>query len=242
MTEPTRRIFIGDVHGCADELDELLERVAYDPASDAVWFVGDLANRGPHPLRAIRRAREVATGVVLGNHDLHLLGVAAGERDLRPVDTIDAVLEASDREELLAWLRAQPLLVEWEDLILVHAGLSPAWESPRSVASPLERGIATGFIPWENDDLSFLTRVRKCDADGRVPTRGARTADLRPWDEFHRGPRTVVFGHWAARGLVHEEHRRGLDSGCVWGGSLSAWIAEEDRLVSVPARRTYQQP
>jgi len=126
-------------------------------------------------------------------------------------------------------------------VILVHAGLHPAWTRPRDAASPLERRIAAGEIPWKEEALAFLTRVRTCDARG---ARGGAEPDarFRPWYEHYRGGRTVVWGHWAARGLVTAPRLRGLDSGCVWGGSLSAWIVDEDRIVSVPARRTYVPP
>lgn len=235
------RVFIGDVHGCADELDDLLTAIDYRPDRHRLYFAGDVANRGPQALRAMRRVREIASGVVLGNHDLHLLGVAAGERPVRREDTLSPVLEAPDRDELLAWLRECPLVLEWDDVILVHAGLRPDWDRPREIAAPLERRIARGKIPWKNDALAFLTRVRTCDERG---ARGGAEPNraFRPWYEHYRGERTVVWGHWAARGLVVAPRLRGLDSACVWGGSLSAWIADEDRIVSVPARRAYLQP
>jgi bis(5'-nucleosyl)-tetraphosphatase (symmetrical) len=237
-----KRIFIGDVHGCADELDDLLNALDYRPKRHALWFAGDVANRGPQALRAMRRVREVATGLVLGNHDLHLLGVAAGNRELRAEDTLAEVLEAPDRDELLDWLRGWPLVAEWDDVTLVHAGLHPDWKRPREIAAPLERRIGKGAIPWTDDALTFLTRVRLCDAKGNLPRGRRDDPSLRPWFDFYRGSRTVVWGHWAARGLVTAPRLRGLDSGCVWGGSLSAWIADEDRIVSVPARRTYVEP
>jgi bis(5'-nucleosyl)-tetraphosphatase (symmetrical) len=234
-----RRIFIGDVHGCADELDELLNELDYRPDRHALWFAGDVANRGPHALRAMRRVHEVAAGMVLGNHDLHLLAVADGTRPLRREDTIGELLDAPDRDELLGWLRQRPLVAEWDDVVLVHAGLHPRWKNPRKIAAPLERRIGRGKVPWSDPDLAFLTRVRTCDERGRPGNGEASGPAFRPWFDFYRGKRTVVWGHWAARGLVTAPRLRGLDSGCVWGGALSAWIADEDRIVSVPARRAY---
>ncbi len=237
-----RRIFIGDVHGCAEELRLLLDRLEADPERDEIAFTGDLAMRGPQPLRALRLVRDVARHVVLGNHDLHLLGVAAGERSARNGDGTDRVLDASDADELLDWLRRRPLAVEWDDLLLVHAGVPPGVHELRPLSEPLEREIAAGRIPWDDPTLAFLTRVRECDGRGRLPGRHADAAELRPWDGWYSGERTVVFGHWAARGRVEGERVRGLDSGCLWGGALTAWIAEEDRFVSVPALSTYRQP
>jgi bis(5'-nucleosyl)-tetraphosphatase (symmetrical) len=244
--EPVRptsreRIVIGDVQGCADELDALVSALAYDPARHDLWFVGDLVNRGPASARALRRAMALGAGCVLGNHDLHLLGVAAGERPPRRGDTFGDVLDAPDREALLDWLRRRPLVRTWDDLVLVHAGLHPAWEDPCAVAAPLERAIARGAIPWGDPDLDFLTSVRLCDASGERPAgREIPPPRFAPWDTFYRGRRRVVCGHWAARGVYRSGRVRGLDSGCVWGGALTAWNAETDALLSVPARAAYQ--
>jgi bis(5'-nucleosyl)-tetraphosphatase (symmetrical) len=233
------RIFVGDIQGCADELDDLLELLNFDTAAHELFCVGDLVNRGPFALRTLRRLRKLGAQSVLGNHDLHLLAVAAGERNLRETDTLDDVLAAPDREELLQWLRERPLLIEWPELVLVHAGLSPLWSDYAAIARPLEASIRTGRIPWQSDELGFMTRVRLCDAQGQRSNELEANDRFRPWDEFYRGERIVVCGHWASRGLVQSERLRALDSGCVWGGRLSAWIAEEDRIVSVPARKSY---
>jgi bis(5'-nucleosyl)-tetraphosphatase (symmetrical) len=233
------RVFLGDIQGCADELEELLARLSLDPARDELHCVGDLVNRGPYSLRALRLLRQLGATTVLGNHDLHLLALASGARAQRPGDTLDEVLAAPDREELLQWLREQPLLREWKDLVLVHAGLHPHWHDPASIARRLEAQIRSGHIPWGSEELAFLTRVRECDALGRRPGPGETLPGQAAWDHFYRGPRIVVCGHWAMRGLHRGPYVRSLDSGCVWGGALSAWIAEEDRVVQVKARRTY---
>jgi bis(5'-nucleosyl)-tetraphosphatase (symmetrical) len=234
------RVFIGDVQGCLEELERLLEALQFDPSRFELWFAGDLVNRGPDSLGVLRRVRALGGRSVLGNHDLHLLGRAQGTRPERPRDTLDAVLAAPDRDELLAWLRAQPLVQAWPDLVLVHAGLHPAWDDPEAVARPLEARIRTGQIPWEDEALLFLTRVRNCDAAGRRPSEEREPGPgFAPWDRFYRGKRTVVCGHWSTRGVVVTQRLRALDSGCVWGGSLTAWIAETDRWVAVRAARRY---
>jgi bis(5'-nucleosyl)-tetraphosphatase (symmetrical) len=236
------RIFIGDLQGCADELDDLLDEISYDPSQHQLWFVGDLVNRGPASARALRRVIELGAGCVLGNHDLHLLDVAGGRRSLRQRDTLQDVLDAPDRESMLAWLRTRRLVESWDDLILVHAGLHPAWGEPRSVAAPLEAAIARGDIPRGDPDLEFFVAARHCDANGDRPDDDiAPGAPYAAWDHWYRGDRRVVCGHWSARGLVTDGRIRSIDTGCVWGGSLSAWIEDEDRIVSVPARRTYQR-
>jgi len=234
---PSRRIFVGDVQGCRSELEQLLAACRYDPASDALHPVGDLVNRGPDSLGALRLLRDLGAQPVLGNHDVHLLRAAAGLRAPAPLDTLDAVLAAPDRAELLAWLAGQPFVRVFDDLYLVHAGLHPAWTDPLANLAdldPLARSHAS----------DFATRVRHCDAAGERPVDDeAPPIGFAPWDHFYEparhGGRRVVFGHWAARGLVRTEKVVGLDSGCVWGGALSAWIPEERRVVSVPALRTW---
>jgi bis(5'-nucleosyl)-tetraphosphatase (symmetrical) len=234
------RIFVGDVQGCADELDELLARIGFDTARHELWCVGDLVNRGPQSARALRRLRQIGAHSVLGNHDLHLLAVARGQREPRSDDSFGDVLAAPDRDALLDWLAAQPLVQVWDDLVAVHAGLHPDWDDLRAIAAPLEEAVRRGRIPFGDPDLAFLTRARHCDARGVRPRDEIHPGPgFAPWYEHYRGARTVVFGHWAARGLVRAPRLRGLDTGCVWGGSLSAWNARTDRDVSVPARRAY---
>ena len=237
------RIFIGDVQGCLAELEALLDALAYDPARHELWFAGDLVNRGPASAATLRRAIELDAGSVLGNHDLHLLAAAQGVRRARKTDTFGDVLAAPDRDALLAWLQARPLVVEWDDLVLVHAGLHPGWTDLRAVAAPLEARIAKGELPLDDPDLQFLTRVRHCTARGERPKNDIDPGPgYAPWDEHYRGERTVVCGHWSQRGVVCRDRLRSLDGGCVWGGELAAWLADRDRTVRVPARRAYQKP
>ena len=233
-----RRIFLGDVQGCRIELERLLERLRFDPAGDVLHPVGDLVNRGPESLGTLRLLVQLGALPVLGNHDLHLLHVAAGKREVRDGDTFVDVLAAPDREELLAWLAAQPFVRSFLDVLLVHAGLSPAWSDPERVLAGVDPLAPT-------PDAVFAVRVRHCDPAGKLPRaeNGDPGPPFRPWHAFHDaariGGRTLVFGHWAAQGLLVREHLRGLDTGCVWGAKLTAWIAEEDRLVQVDAARAY---
>jgi bis(5'-nucleosyl)-tetraphosphatase (symmetrical) len=236
-----RRIFVGDIQGCRDELERLLETLRFDPAADELQPVGDLVNRGPDSLGVLRLVRQIGAGGVLGNHDLHLLRTAAGTRALSQRDTIQDVLAAPDREELLAWLAQRPFARAWRDVLLVHAGLHPHWTDPLRTLADID--------PLEPDPRSeFATRVRYCAADGSRPTKDwpEPKPPFRPWYEHwlaaHEDERTLVYGHWARAGLIVRPRIRGLDSGCVWGGALSAWIAEEDRVVQVKAARAYSDP
>jgi len=234
-----RRIFVGDVQGCRVELERLLALVRFDPAADELHPCGDFVNRGPDSAGVLRLCRELGAcvGGVLGNHDVHTLRVARGLRAAGKRDTLDALLAALDREELLAWLAARPFVRAWDDVLLVHAGLDPRWTDPVRALAGLDPLV-------ENDALSFAVGARYCTADGARPASDwpEPAAPFRPWYEFwpRAGERrTVVFGHWARAGLVVRPQVRGLDTGCVWGGKLTAWIAEEDRLVQVDAERAW---
>ncbi len=235
-----RRIFVGDIQGCRVELERLLEELRFDPAADALHPVGDFVNRGPDSLGVLRLCRTLGAGGVLGNHDVLLLRVAAGLRQWRARDTAQDVLAASDAAELVAWLGARPLVQAFDDVICVHAGLDPRWSDPVAALARLD--------PLrEEPDLAFAISARYCDARGTRPGRDwpAPPPPFQPWHEFwppNAGERrTVVYGHWARAGLLLRPQLRGLDSGCVWGGKLSAWIAEEDRIVQVPAARAYAE-
>lgn len=125
-----------------------------------------------------------------------------------------------------AWLREQPIVRDLGDILVVHAGVDPRWRLDTLAARALSAA-----------EIEFATSVRYCTEDGERPPADwpPPGPPYRPWDEFYRGDKRIVFGHWARRGLVHTDRVVGLDSGCVYGDRLSAWIAEEDRIVQVPA-------
>jgi len=188
---------IGDIQGCFDELLQLLSRIRFDPGRDRLWFAGDLVNRGPKSLQVLRFVKSLGRAAVsvLGNHDLHLLAVAAGNpQHLRHKDTLEEILSAPDRDELLTWLRHRPLLHRDTGLgyTLIHAGLPPQWDLKRAeqCAAELEavlRGPGHGGffanmygnLPdrWSPalegwDRLRFITncftRLRYCAIGGRL--------------------------------------------------------------------------
>ena len=233
----TRRIFIGDIQGCRDELERLLAVLRFDPARDTLEPVGDFVNRGPDSLGTLRLLKSLGAGGVLGNHDLHLLAARRGERKQKPGDTLSELLAAPDCDDLLAWLRKRPFIKTWPGIILVHAGLSPAWTDPVKELAGLDPEV-------RHPNIDVATRLRWCDEQGRMPkpeTDPPMSAGYRPWHEHMTGrfKETIVFGHWARPGLVRREGFRGLDTGCVWGGRLTAWIAEDDTFASVAAARQY---
>lgn len=248
---------IGDIQGCYDELQRLLEAIDFEPTRDRLWFVGDLVNRGPKSLETLRFVKSLGKCAVsvLGNHDLHLLAVAAGVDKLKRNDTFDAILHAADREELLHWLRCCPLLHVDADIgfMLLHAGLPPQWDASHAlrcaheVEAILRGDDAREFFQhmygdqpdrWDStltgwDRLRFIvncfTRLRYVDANGAVAltAKGAPedNAHLTPWfraRDRHTQDRRIVFGHWSTLGLVMEHNVYALDTGCVWGGALTA--------------------
>ncbi len=253
---------IGDVHGCFATLQALWPRLGFDQRRDRLWLVGDLVNRGPRSLEVLRWAREKSERlggrmrVVLGNHDLHLLAMHDGYAKSRRKDTLEEVLAAPDREQLIAWLACQPLVYRDGDALLVHSGLLPHWtpEETEEVARGLEATlrapdrrrplidralVLADDSPWvgRRADLAAFAGLRTCTTAGKPcqhkgPPDEAPPGCL-PWFQVP-GRRsvtvTVVFGHWAAMGLRLEPKAIGLDSGCVWGQRLTA-IRLEDRAL-----------
>jgi bis(5'-nucleosyl)-tetraphosphatase (symmetrical) len=248
---------IGDIQGCYDELQRLLEKLHFDACSDQLWLVGDLVNRGPKSLEVLRFVKALGDGAitVLGNHDLHLLATAAGIDRVKRDDTFGPIQNAPDRDELLDWLRHRPLL--HNDVTcgfaMVHAGLPPQWDLAQALrcASEVESMLRSdehkeffqhmyGNEPdlWREDlsgwaRLRFIvncfTRLRYVDAAGRVLHKEKSAPHTRrhltPW--FRASGREsaatrIVFGHWSTLGLVIEHNVYALDTGCVWGGALTA--------------------
>jgi bis(5'-nucleosyl)-tetraphosphatase (symmetrical) len=207
---------IGDVHGCFATLQALLARIAYSPGDDRLWLVGDLVNRGPQSLAVLRWAADQGDDrlvVTLGNHDLHLLARAAGVAERKRRDTLDAVLNAPDRDELLAWLRRRPLLHREGETLLVHAGLFPQWsvEEAEGLAREAEerlRGRTAGRLlraaagkrseRWRRGltpgarvrvAVAGMVRLRALTADGRMCADWSGPpsdlpAGCRPWFEL----------------------------------------------------------
>jgi bis(5'-nucleosyl)-tetraphosphatase (symmetrical) len=249
---------IGDVQGCYAALEKLLATIQFDAARDRLWFTGDLVNRGPQSLEVLRYVKGLGARAtcVLGNHDLHLLAVAAGTAKTRARDTLDAILGAPDRDELLDWLRSRPLLHHDDRLgyTLIHAGLLPSWSlaDAKRLAqegeTALRRAGADAFFRHMYGDLpdhwnenlrgfdrlrviiNAYTRLRYCDSEGNMDLRptgppGSQPPGLMPWFQIpgrRSGEHRIVFGHWSTLGLWHHDGVIGLDSGCLWGNSLSA--------------------
>ena len=257
---------IGDVQGCRGELQELLARAAFDVQRDQLWFVGDLVNRGPASLEVLRFVRGLGDRavVVLGNHDLHLLCVAAGCARKRADDTLEELLAAPDAPQLIDWLRNRSMMHVESGHAMVHAGLLPQWsvgkasalasEAEAALRAPTYRDFLAnmyGGMPaaWRDDlagwdrlrvIVNAMTRLRFCNAGGQMELRANGTEappGFRPWFELRpAGELPIVCGHWSALGLKLSDNLIALDSGCVWGGSLSALRLEDRTLFQVPCR------
>jgi hypothetical protein len=225
-----RTIVIGDVHGCAEELDRLLSKLG-PTSADAVLFVGDLVAKGPESRAVLRAVRELGARVALGNHEERLLDARRAERQGAPLPklgkTHQALLKELDDEDW-SMIEAMPLYLDvvGEALRVVHAGVVPG-------------------IPIERQDPFLMTHVRSIGEDGTPSVKWGT-----PWGKTYVGPPHIVFGHNARRHPQRHPHATGLDTGCVYGGKLTAFVLEQgsappcpkerdDILVSVAARRAY---
>lgn len=267
---------IGDVQGCYPELGRLLDKLAFDPAADRLWFCGDLVNRGGESLRVLRMLHQLRENIVvtLGNHDLSLLAIAQRKREAqrRVNPELREVLFAEDAPVLLEWLRMQPLLHEDKALgwAMVHAGLAPRWgmRQARRAAQEVERelhgnkhkrllGKMFGNTPdhWSakqrNEErmraaINIFTRMRYCDVRGRIDFQakdrpGTQKPGLYPWFSvpgMRRREVRIVCGHWSALGLFAGLGVYAIDTGCVWGGRLTALRLDtggEPEVISVEA-------
>lgn len=276
---------IGDIQGCYEELLDLLDKIKFDQTRDRLWFTGDLVNRGPQSLDVLRFVKQLGDQAVvtLGNHDLHLLAVALQQENIRDKDTVDEILAAPDRTELLDWLRSRPLLHHDTDpgFTLIHAGLAPQWDliQARELAREVEQALTAensneffaqmyGNTPecWSDDlagwnrlrvIVNAFTRLRYCDAAGHLALKakgppGTQPEMYQPWFTIPaRRTRNekILFGHWSTvySGNIknfQEYNVYPLDTGCLWGGSLTALRLEDETWFSVPSRqpRKFSKP
>ncbi len=259
---------IGDLQGCFFSFQDLLKKIQFNTEHDRLWFVGDLINRGPGSLEVLRWIFERQSSVVavLGNHDLHTLVVAEGFVSAHRSDTIQVLLDAPDANELLTWLRHQPLVHFEHGYLMVHAGLLPQWTIDDAmmlgaeVQAALQSDHYADFlkhmygnepIAWQQDLVGWdrlrvitnaMTRLRVCGQQGEMEFKFKGELNkipdgYRPWFELeHRASidTPIIFGHWSALGLKHTHNVFALDTGCLWGGQLTALRLEDKQIFQVP--------
>ncbi len=264
---------IGDVQGCYPQLEALLDKIAFNPAQDKLFFVGDLVNRGPDSLNTLRLihaySQKGCALTVLGNHDIHCLAVYFVDKKVKKGDTLEAVFASEECDTLMQWLRQQPLVLDipQQQALIVHAGIPPQWDRATALAraAEVERQLQSDDVvpflkhiygnkpaKWD-DSLKYMeryryivnafTRMRFLKANGSLKLKekgGWREASdtVIPWFDFpdrQELDRTVYFGHWAAlNGDTHDNTSVvGLDTGCVWGGHLSAYCLETNLITRV---------
>jgi hypothetical protein len=211
----TRTIVIGDVHGCYFELTALLDEIGVRQ-DDRLVFVGDLITKGPanrEVLEFVRQSRNCES--VLGNHEYLLLRHYHGESvELEPAHLQTIAELGKDFGDFMDWISQFPLYVDMGDHLVVHAGIRPG-------------------RPLEKQTIEDLTQLRS--VDGPMP--GGREGT--PWFERYRGEKIIIFGHWVFDAPLLRDNAIGIDTGCVYGGRLTAVVLPVGHLVSVPARRAY---
>jgi bis(5'-nucleosyl)-tetraphosphatase (symmetrical) len=270
-------LLVGDIQGCDDALQQLLDVAGFSPSRDHLVALGDLVNRGPQSLAVLQRLMALGSSAscVLGNHDLHLLAVSQGVRPPHRQDTLQPVLAHPQAAALLDWLRQRPLLVQQAGWVCVHAGLPPDWtlEEAQACADELAQHLRSpGWATWlrtlfgneprrwspglQGPDrwrysINALTRMRLCEADGALDFKlkeglAEIPAGYTPWFDAagrRNADTAIAFGHWSTLGLVNRPTLLGLDTGCVWGGALSAARIDGGRreIVQVVCKG-FQQP
>jgi bis(5'-nucleosyl)-tetraphosphatase (symmetrical) len=259
---------VGDIQGCYTSLTHLLQLIGFSPARDRLWLVGDIINRGPDSLAVLRWAmqHQDSLEVVLGNHDLHTLALAEGFVEAHRYDTVQALFDAPDCNELLGWLRSRRMAHAEGEYLMVHAGVLPQWDASLTVALATEvetvlRGDDYRYFlahmygnhpnHWDEElrgmgrlrvITNALTRLRVCTLTGEMDFRfkgelSNIPAGHLPWFELENrnsSDSTLLFGHWSALGLLVRDNLIGLDTGCLWGGQLTAIRLEDRRLFQVP--------
>ena len=254
---------IGDIQGCDVALGQLLGKIDFSPSRDQLVLLGDLVNRGSQSLQTLRRLKTLgdAAQCLLGNHDLHALAVACGARAAHKSDTLAELLAAPDAPELLDWLRWRELAIFREGILMVHAGVLPSWDAPKTIALAAELMPAIrqkdsknffqsmyGNAPnaWHDEltgaerqrvIINALTRIRFCSAQGEMEFAtkegaGGAPEGYMPWFDVPdrlTANTPVAFGHWSTLGLINLPSLIALDTGCVWGGCLSAMRVDGGR-------------
>lgn len=214
-----RTIAIGDVHGCADEFEELLNALELQP-EDRVIQVGDLVNRGPDSHGVLKLVRAYKIEAILGNHELRLLRShrSGNKKLLKSYDhsTYDA-LTVEDWD----YLQSLPMFNFGitREVVIVHGGFLPNQ-------------------PWRSQDIDIITKIQVIDKNGNAAKR-SDAPDAKPWADYWGGKPFVIYGHTPRPNVLERTGSIGIDTGCVYGGHLTAYVTDDGSLVQVRARKAY---
>ena len=220
---PQRTIIIGDIHGCFDELSLLLQKCHFSHQNDQVICVGDLINKGPKSFEVLQLVRDQGFKTVLGNHELKLLEIAKSypsrdslsEKNQLFFQLLDQMGKQAD--DWIQWIQSWPKYIDDSNFLVVHGGFPP------------DASI-------QNVSVEVLSTIRTWDGEGKDLAHPENPA----WHDLYHEEKLVVYGHWATQGLKIKDNSIGLDSGCVYGGQLSALILPERKIVQVDALKAYQ--
>jgi bis(5'-nucleosyl)-tetraphosphatase (symmetrical) len=219
MEAMPQTIVIGDVHGCFDELLELLDKCNYLPKKDRLILVGDIINKGPKSMDVLKWVRKNKIECVLGNHELKLLSCLAKEKPMTKWVAALAEKMDPDVQDWFDYIEAWPAFIEEKDFLVVHGGIVPGLDVKKT---PVE--LLANIRTWDG--------VGECLNHPEDPS----------WYSLYKKDKLVVYGHWAVEGLNVRKNTIGLDSGCCYGNSLSGLILPNRKIVSVDAKKVYCTP
>jgi bis(5'-nucleosyl)-tetraphosphatase (symmetrical) len=212
------RWFIGDVHGCPEEFEEIIVKIYKQDPDAHIYSVGDVINKGPDTTGALDVVEKYQVNCICGNHELWFLAIMNRSRSKwLPQDWKFYEQFKGCTEKYLPLIQSWKTHIDFDDITLVHGGVVPGTRDLNQMD------------PW------LSARIRYWDGTGEDLNNPANP----PWDEVVKWDKTIVFGHWAARGLVNKNRFKGIDTGVVYGNELTAWCAEKDEFLQVKAKKQY---
>ena len=207
-----RVFFVGDVHGCFNELKILLNKADFDPLCHRLILLGDLINKGPHSFKVLSYARKTGAVTLIGNHELKFLQAVEKQKDLPPVLEKLKKDMGQRLDEWICWIKNWPVYIEENDFLAVHGGVVPGQHPCKS-------------------KTEYLVNIRYWDGTGEDMT----NPRFPPWHELYTNSKLIVYAHWAGQGLKVKPNSIGLDTGCVYGGSLTGLWLPERKIVQTPS-------
>ena len=229
--EIKRTILVGDIHGCIDEFEELLTTISYDRLTDRLILLGDLIDRGPASAEVVRRARELDLECVMGNHEFQFMKWYRSNKQV--YDTKPHYGQLSDED--VSYIARMPSYIKLDNAIAVHAGLRPNLDIEKQTKNDCL------FLRYTDINGNFISLTK-------IHELGKEALGAHFWTEFWKGPESIIYGHNVhsfSDPLIEEVMPGvtcyGLDTGCCFGGKLTALILETKQIIQIPAKRIYYQ-